>query len=61
MSQNSQEFPVLESLFNKTAIVQSVNLSKNETPADSMYLRVAFDSFAVRFPFIFREGLFACL
>ena len=27
----------------------------------SMYLRVAFDSFSVRFTFIFSEGLFACL
>ena len=27
----------------------------------SMYLRVAFDSFAVRFTFIFSECLFACL
>ena len=27
----------------------------------SMYLRVAFDSFAVRSTFIFSEGLFACL
>ena len=27
----------------------------------SMYLRVAFDSFAVRFTFVFSEGLFACL
>ena len=27
----------------------------------SMYLRVAFDSFAVRFTLIFSEDLFACL
>ena len=27
----------------------------------SMYLRVAFDSFSVRFTFVFSEGLLACL
>ena len=39
---------------------ENLGMAKNHIQY-SMYLRVAFDSFAVRFTFIFSEGLFACL
>ena len=42
------------------AIMQRTVLMDSESII-SLYLRVAFDSFAVRFTFIFSECLFACL
>ena len=48
-------------VFHRNSYYDHVHRRKQALIGYSMYFRVAFDNFAVRFTFIFRECLFVCL